>query len=100
MSRRHKNFRTLPGSTKPVKFRGAIRDMENSTSRQITPEYDDIEVADMATHELLLRGNHWEHVIVIESSFTGPSGVTIWNLQRNMNYPTRRSLPVYAGEGI
>lgn len=101
MGRHRRDFGALRGSTKPTKFRGAVVDTQNSLSSPLTPEFDGIEQADLAVNELLMRGNHWHVQVVVESSFTGPSGATTWNLQRCMNYPRKtRPLPEYVGEGI
>lgn len=83
---RHNFFR----STKPVKFRGAIRVGNTSESRAITYEHSDIEHISLLLEGLLRDGNYLDDEVVLQSSYTGPSGVTIWNIQRHMNYPRKK----------
>ena len=77
-------------STKPVKFRGAIRVDDTSESKPITFEGDDIESISLLIEGLLRNGHYTDEEVVLQSSYTGPSGVTIWNIQRHMNYPRKK----------
>lgn len=89
MSRRAAKLSSLR-STEPVKFRGAIRVGNTSESRAITYEHSDIEHISLLLEGLLRDGNYLDDEVVLQSSYTGPSGVTIWNIQRHMNYPRKK----------
>ena len=74
-------------------FRGAIRVGNTSESKPITFESDDIETISLLVEGLIRNGHYLDEEVVVQSSYTGPSGVTVWSIQRHMNYPRKKKDP-------